>query len=186
MFDNFVSLGSACPVAASMAKYGLRSWSGPFDWLITMNLGWVLHYIENNFEDFLLYENIEEYNELKHFREIASDFMFVHEEQPIAKTYNLVKAKYQRRIDRFIEKTKKPTCFLRAVLGENEDDIIIENALYISQVIKKQNKYNEIIFLVKEGIEIQNIPFHSYSMSAEWGGEAGTFLEGGLMGHMSF
>lgn len=37
-FSNFVSLGYICPVAASMSKYGLRSWSGPFDWLITKDL----------------------------------------------------------------------------------------------------------------------------------------------------
>ena len=44
MFSNFVSLGEACKVAASMSKYGLRSFSGPFDWVITRRFDMVLHY----------------------------------------------------------------------------------------------------------------------------------------------
>lgn len=32
-FEQIVSLGHNCPVAASMEKYGFRSFSGPFDWL---------------------------------------------------------------------------------------------------------------------------------------------------------
>mgnify|MGYP001034593345 CR=1 FL=1 len=53
MFSNFVSLGSGCLVAASMSTYGLRSWSGPFDWIRTDRFDVVLQYIENGFKDFL-------------------------------------------------------------------------------------------------------------------------------------
>lgn len=35
MFANYISLGGECFIAASMAKYGLRSFSGPFDWCIS-------------------------------------------------------------------------------------------------------------------------------------------------------
>ena len=61
MFEYFISLGSNCPTAASMAKQGLRAFSGPFDWLITKNLEYVLHFIENDFDKFLLYENLAKY-----------------------------------------------------------------------------------------------------------------------------
>ena len=59
VFSNFISLGSACQTASSMEKYGLRSWSGPFDWLVTDSLQWVLHYMETDFADFLKKENLE-------------------------------------------------------------------------------------------------------------------------------
>lgn len=44
-----------------MCKYGLRSYSEPFDWLITVNFQWVLHYMMNDFCDFLKKENLELY-----------------------------------------------------------------------------------------------------------------------------
>ena len=61
VFSNFISLGSACQTASSMEKYGLRGWSGPFDWLVTDSLQWVLHYMETDFADFLKKENITSY-----------------------------------------------------------------------------------------------------------------------------
>lgn len=33
MFDSFISLGFFCGTAASMSGHGLRSFSGPFDWI---------------------------------------------------------------------------------------------------------------------------------------------------------
>ena len=63
MFSNFVSLGEACKVAASMSKYGLRSFSGPFDWVITRRFDMVLHYLENDFEDFLEKSKLEPIDE---------------------------------------------------------------------------------------------------------------------------
>lgn len=59
MFSNFVSLGTACPVASSMSKYGLRSFSGSFDWFITSRFDIVLHYLENDFKDFLERSKLE-------------------------------------------------------------------------------------------------------------------------------
>ena len=52
MFENFISLGAGCQVAASMSKFGLRSWSGVFDWLFTDRFEWILYYLENNFKGF--------------------------------------------------------------------------------------------------------------------------------------
>lgn len=48
MFDNFISLGWKCKVAASIEKYGLRSCSGPFDWCVTEFKG-VIETIDSNF-----------------------------------------------------------------------------------------------------------------------------------------
>lgn len=51
MFDNFISLGWKCKVAASIEKYGLRSCSGPFDWCVTEFKG-VIETIDSNFSGF--------------------------------------------------------------------------------------------------------------------------------------
>lgn len=34
-FVQMISLGMNCSVAASMRKYGFRSFSGPFDWVVS-------------------------------------------------------------------------------------------------------------------------------------------------------
>ena len=49
----FMQIGTRFYQKGDMSKYGLRSWSGPFDWLVTESLEWVLHFIEKDFEDFL-------------------------------------------------------------------------------------------------------------------------------------
>ena len=49
MFDNFISLGSYCGAAASMSKLGIRSVSGPFDWIISSDLKSVVSCLENDF-----------------------------------------------------------------------------------------------------------------------------------------
>jgi len=88
MFDFFISLGSLCPIASSMDKYGLRSFSGPFDWLVTPNFQWVLHYMNTDFNDFLLQENLERYYENpNHFRDKQSDFWFMHETENFEHDY---------------------------------------------------------------------------------------------------
>lgn len=82
MFEYFISLGSNCPTAASMAKQGLRAFSGPFDWLITKNLEYVLHFIENDFDKFLLYENLSKYahsNIPTAFFDKSCNFVYLHE-----------------------------------------------------------------------------------------------------------
>lgn len=80
MFENFVSLGNACPVAASMEKWGIRSWSGPFDWLITYSLKEVLHCLETYFTEFLLKENLTVMeNGQKGFLDIKNGFRYIHD-----------------------------------------------------------------------------------------------------------
>ena len=55
MFRHYISLGCFCGTASAMSKYGLRSFSGPFDWCVS-SLSGILHFMENNFTDFLCRE----------------------------------------------------------------------------------------------------------------------------------
>lgn len=97
-FESFVSLGTECPVAASMSKYGLRSWSGVFDWLVTESLPWVLYYIENDFEGFLEKEDLEMIqDDPKRFKNKSNGFKFLHEEEPFQEEYEKIKKKYEKK-----------------------------------------------------------------------------------------
>lgn len=183
MFHSFVSLGESCPISASMSKYGLRSYSGPFDWLITDDFQWVLHYIKNDFEDFLQRENLEIYNNNpKQFREKNSGFIFVHDDEcPLEEKYDALKEKYQRRIKNFMSQTTKPTCFFRSIMNDNELKYVNENSEYINEVIKKGNGLNEIVFLIKREIEIPEIPeipFRYYIMNEKYSTQTRELLRG--------
>lgn len=162
MFANFVSLGPYCFIAASMAKYGLRSWSGPFDWLITTDLKWVLYFIENDFESFLRKEDLERWNgDPRAFKNIRSGFGFVHERDYLfEEQYDEIHIKYMRRIERFITETQKTTCFLRFIYSREEAEYIERNSDYVRKTIKKRNSDNEIVFLTKEELYVEeNFPF---------------------------
>lgn len=171
MFSNFVSLGAACPTASSMSKYGLRSFSGPFDWLVTSCLDWVLYYMENGFNDFLEKENLERFkgSPLK-FRDRKSGFVFLHDEEyPFEDRFYDLKQKYQKRIDRFMKEIKKPTCFLRSVISSYELDYISSNVSYIEQIIKSKNSESELVLLIHRDAQIpKSLPFKYFIMSGEF------------------
>ena len=173
VFSNFISLGSACQTASSMEKYGLRGWSGPFDWLVTDSLQWVLHYMETDFADFLKKENLERCQENpKTFVERKSGFIFRHDhEYPFEDKYDKLKEKYQKKIDRFQEETVKKTCFLRTVISSDEVKYIARNYEYINDIIKRKNTENEIIFLLRpDAVICEPIPFRYYVMPGKWNG----------------
>ncbi|MCM1087826.1 MAG: papain-like cysteine peptidase [Muribaculaceae bacterium] len=173
VFSNFISLGSACQTASSMAKYGLRGWSAPFDWLVTDSLQWVLHYMENDFEDSLERENLErDKNNPKTFMDRKSGFVFRHDQEyPFEEKYDELKRKYQKRINRFQCETIKKTCFLRTVIDSEEIKYISRNTEYINRVIKRKNSKNEIIFLIRKDVEVSEpILFRHYIMPGKWNG----------------
>lgn len=146
-----------------MSKFGLRSWSGVFDWLVTGNLQWVLYYMEKDFEGFLEKENLEIFpDNPKRFKDTSNEFLFLHEEFLIGEEYEKIKGKYKKRIEKFIYETTRNTCFLRAVTSNAEIDYIKSNADYIDKIIKKNNSNNEIVFLIKDGVEIRDLPFRFF------------------------
>ena len=177
--DNFVSLGSACPVAASMSKYGFRGFSGVFDWLVTESLQGVLYYLEHDFAGFLEKDNLELYEgNPKKFSDKSNGFIFLHEQVSFQEEYELLRDNYQRKIDRFLWEICKPTCFLRAVSSKEEIEYIVNNQKYIDKVIKKNNVNNQIVFLIKEGIEVKALPFPFFIMSNPWVGQPHSLLRG--------
>lgn len=74
MFKAFISLGWACVTAASMGKYGLRDGAYPFDW-VRSQLNGVLHFLENDFEDFLCREHLSEDGKIFYDRKWGIEFI---------------------------------------------------------------------------------------------------------------
>ena len=170
MFDYFISLGCLCPIASSMGKFGLRSFSGPFDWLSTPDFSWVLHYIDTDFNDFLLKRNLERYDEHQnHFQDKQSGFRFTHDEENFEYDYEKLKDKYDKRIKRFLEKTASRVCYLRSMHTEQDYEYIVQNADYINRIIKKKNNDSEIVFLCNSDVVgNRKFPFRYYNMPRAW------------------
>lgn len=172
MFDYYISLGPRCPIASSMSKYGLRSFSGLFDWLITPKFEWVLHYIETDFQDFLKMEDLERYDDYEnHFRDKKTGFKFIHDVENFKNEYGKLKSKYDRRINRFLKAIKSNVCYLRAVRSKEEIEYIENNADYIKYVIHKHNPGSEILFLFDADMPVpEDFGFLYYTMAHIWSG----------------
>lgn len=178
MYNVFISLGCTCAVARSMQKYGLRSFSGPFDWCIS-EFRSILHTLETDFDDFLYKDNLqpeESIAEIKYdydcpiyIRDKKYNFLFTHEVQAnLEKEYDSIYEKYNRRINKFRELrgndgVGKKICFLRSVMNTEEICYIQKNVDYINSIIQNTCIENDIIFLIPYYLKIpDNFPFHYF------------------------
>lgn len=149
MFKHFISLGWFCGTAAALSKHGLRNFSGPFDWYFSGFEG-VIHILENDFEDFLLKDNLSVVEgKSKEFQDIKYDLRFIHDiKNCFEEEYKSIYMKYARRVRNFRSAIKEGVNFIRAVRDIDELHYIIKEESYINSVIKKYNKSNEIIYVI--------------------------------------
>ncbi|NMI07182.1 hypothetical protein HF638_24630 [Paenibacillus sp. SZ31] len=149
MYNSVVSLGWFCATSASLSKNGFRSFSGPFDWCFSEYES-VLHFIENDFKDFLSIENIETIDDKpKEFKDFKYSMIFNHDiHNSFAEDFPTIKEKYIRRIHRFLQETKNGVCFIRAVKHQQELDYIACNHSKIHKIITKNNIDNTVIYLI--------------------------------------
>ena len=148
-YENCFSLGCNCWAAASLAKLGLRSFSGPFDWYWS-DFDSVISQIDNEFADFMKKENLEiDDSNPKVFWDKKYNFYCIHDiKEDFESEYTEIYDKYIRRAERFMESIKKPTCFFRAIRSEDEIEYIINNEKYIERVLKKYNSKNSIVYIL--------------------------------------
>lgn len=145
-YETCFSLGCNCWAASSLAKLGLRSFSGPFDWYWS-DFDSVISQIENEFADFMRKENLEIIDN-KVFRDTKYNFLCNHDiKEDFEIEYAEIYDKYIRRAERFMESIKKPTCFFRIIRSEGEIKYIINNESHIEKVLKKYNSENEIVYI---------------------------------------
>ncbi|MBQ9539564.1 MAG: hypothetical protein IJU95_09860 [Treponema sp.] len=156
-FVNCISLGWFYATASSMSASGLRSFSSPFDWCFS-DFPSVLKTIDTSFSDFMKKENLipHDDNNPLHFADKKYGFVFLHELKDgdcLENKYEHIRDDYERKSDRFMNAIKEPTLFIRLVRNRKEIAYINSNKQYIDSVIKKGNCKNEILFIVKDGLE---------------------------------
>ncbi len=169
VFKHYVSLGGSCHVAASMAKLGIRNFSGPFDWYISPLRG-VLQCLDMDFDGFLSLENLKVSDNQRTFIDTKYEFNFPHEiKRSLEADYDEIYEKYQKRISRFRTIIKEPTCFIRST-QEHEIPYIKENRKWIDSIIKRSNSENEIIYIVQNVSESHQLsyPFFAAEYQYVW------------------
>ena len=167
-YENYISLGYFCGVATDLEILGLRSYSYPFDWLIS-SFPEVVNLIDKEFDGFLDFDNLSQNTCCRsHYRDDKFKIYFFHdfsEFSSLNKQYSSVKSKYLRRISRFLQAIKKPTLFFRYISSEEKDErgmsrellYIEDNYDEIINILKRYNKDNQIIFLGDETLKSNKI-----------------------------
>lgn len=114
--------------------------------------------METDFEDFLESKNLEIYpNSSIMFMDKKNNVHFIHDtDYPIEERYEELYLKYKKKINRFVKEIQKKTCFIRLMTSSEELVYVKEHEKYIRKVITKGNDHNEIIFLLKEQLDITN------------------------------
>lgn len=167
--EKYISLGYFCSVALELEKYGLRSFSSPFDWCIS-DFDGVILCLEEQFADFLNYDYLAQNSkEPAHYKNLKYNISFFHDfigHISLDKQLKSVQEKYNRRICRFLKEIESPTLFIRYISDERKRDGKAEELIYIENnyqkilsVLKSFNDRNDILFIANEGVksEIVNI-----------------------------
>lgn len=148
-FKHIVSLGFFCSVASELDRFEFRDASYPFDWVI-IDLHDVVALIETRFSNFLNVTESSRHEDYPSIVKCPSGADFYHDfpaECLVGNILDEVKAKYKRRIDRFYNAIKRPTLFLRYVRNSAEAQWYVENRDYVLSVLKRENQYNELVFI---------------------------------------
>lgn len=92
-----------------------------------------------------------------YFKDVKYGFYCKHDiKEDFASEIHDIAAKYHRRAERFMEASKKPTCYFRAVRSADEIRYIENNYDSIDRIIKKNNQNSCIVFLLLEGMSFSD------------------------------
>jgi hypothetical protein len=124
-YDAIFSLGHLCLAAIQLKKFNLRPFSGVLDWVATYSLTDVNRLLENRFVGFMELSNLKVVGHASALDLLVTDeaykIHFNHDFKTNQNTvshlaaYPEVKKKYDRRVQRFLEKTatSKRILFIR-------------------------------------------------------------------------
>ena len=118
----------------------------------------MLHFIDDDFSDFLSPENLETDNlNNKIFFDKKYNIRFPHDiHTSLAEDLPSIQTKYKRRIERFINEEHSGACFIRAINDPAEIDVIAENHEKINSIFAKYNPNNAIIYLIPRFMPIRS------------------------------
>ncbi|GGA05447.1 amino acid permease [Paenibacillus marchantiophytorum] len=145
-YDAFFSLGDSCFPAIQLEKNKLRPYAGVLDWMVSGDLSQVNRLLNNRFNSFMEFKNLkvvgEDYgpfnyivrDETYHI-DSAHDFSVKKNTIANLESYPEIKEKYDRRIERFLDKleTSRRLLFIRT--GGNRKQVE-ELQMTLSKLVK--------------------------------------------------
>ncbi|AVT56859.1 DUF1796 family putative cysteine peptidase [Pectobacterium versatile] len=158
-YDMIYSIGRDCACSEYLKKHGLRISSGPFDWLTNANFEERFTLLLNNFKNFLNPEDfiplekdpsILNDNNCDYYKNKSTNFYFYHDfpiNVKFSESFNKVKEKYSRRIDRFYFNVKNKDKILLVWFSHyhaTDDKIVIDNC---NKLCKKLDKHIDFLII---------------------------------------
>ena len=166
-FDLICSIGEDCACSMYLRKFNLQNGSYPFDWLTKSNFDTRINLIINDFqdfcnkEDFVKLENIRssisDYKNIE-YKNKKTDFYFYHDfdaNLDFDDVYEIVKKRYERRINRFYKHINNSKNILFVFWGRT-DFIDNEKLIEYYQLLKNKFKNQNIYLLILENTPQQN------------------------------
>ena len=166
-FDLICSIGEDCACSMYLNKFKLRNASYPFDWLTKSNFDTRINLILNDFKDFCNKEDFQKLEKPKntivdlkydYYENKQTDFYFYHDfdaNLDFNDAYEIVKKRYERRINRFYKHIQKSKNILFVFWGRT-DFVDIEKLKEYHQLLDNKFKNKNIYLLILENTKNQN------------------------------
>lgn len=109
-YDVIIPIGSICKTSQNLRNLKLQNESLPFDWILTLDINQVKDMLSSHFAGFLEQENMEykdkESEQTDIYMDTKTNIGFWHDfphDVPLNESYDKIKQKYNRRIDRLFK-----------------------------------------------------------------------------------
>lgn len=165
-YDAILPIGESCITSYNLRIRNLQNSAFPFDWLMDFKLDKFVYYLENDFKDFMLQDNLVPYTDIpptscEHYRDIKTNILFVHcfsKPFDINNDFYVIRDKFFKRIQRFKFFINKKNVLLVYVSKTDcyDNNQIVEFYNKIKKIYNKQNIDLFYIVNVKECDIYQN------------------------------
>lgn len=181
-FDLILSIGHRCFTSLMLRQNNLQVASFPFDWLLNISYRQSIEFLCNNFENFLNKEDLvlaeNEGNEFHNtYANKRTKFSFVHDfpiNVDFDKQFEVVKAKYEKRAKRLVEKIKTSKLVLLVYLApstppykQSSDDVIQDTQEMIPK-LKQVFPDVEFSFMYIAPSETKGFYYANYDLNLEF------------------
>lgn len=155
-YDCIFSMGSTCHSAELLTKARLRIFSSPFDWLCGGTLQERTELLCNDFEDFLNFEDLEKTGEREYpektdiYKNNHNGIIFNHDFPKgieLTQSYNQVKAKYDKRINRLKTKLKTSQNSLIIYMEPAYSEIKHEELIQLTEKVNKIYRNTDLLYI---------------------------------------
>lgn len=159
-YDLIFSLGQACSCTSSLRNSHLQNYSYPFDWVYGSNFEGRMQILLDKFERFMEKNDLicayyEKLNNHIAYKNVFNNLIFVHDfpaDIEFEERYIIVKHKYDRRVQRLLDKIERARKILLVYLEHPiENNKLEDNQVLIANLNKIKKKFNknfELLYFV--------------------------------------